>query len=272
MRPEQELLEREILAALSGCDRVEVFIAPHLYDLSADGATFEFLRGVSGDLVVLSWLYPRSAFWVLDAQGVRGKLGRTSSLLESETEDAMAGSHVREGVPDRTLWCFDLRTHAEAGRYADEIARLAGAAPAVKTNGHPHQIAEATQSRWYPVVDLDRCNGCLECVNFCLFGVFGLDPVDLPQIEQPDACRPGCPACARICPQGAIMFPQHQDPAIAGAPGKSPSELKLDLSQLFRGLTPAEIAAMERAQAQKNQPDTSPDLDRLIDRLDDMDL
>jgi len=36
----------------------------------------------------------------------------------------------------------------------------------------------------------------------------------------PDNCKTGCPACSRICPAGAIMFPIYaKDAAIAGAPG-----------------------------------------------------
>ena len=61
-------------------------------------------------------------------------------------------------------------------------------------------------------------------------------------IEQPDSCRAGCPACSRICPEGAIMFPQHSDPAIAGDAEASLAGMKLDLSQLF-GADPAALAA-----------------------------
>ena len=35
-------------------------------------------------------------------------------------------------------------------------------------------------------------------------------------VEQPDNCRKGCPACSRVCPENAIIFPQHKTPAIAG--------------------------------------------------------
>jgi NAD-dependent dihydropyrimidine dehydrogenase PreA subunit len=241
----------------------DVTVVPHLYDLTADGATLEWLRAVPGDLVVLSWLYPRSTFWLLDANGVRGRFGRTSSLGEEELDDAMTRSHQRAPVPDRTIWCFDLRTHEQPGAFVREIARLAGedaagpwaeaAVPIEGKTGDVREITEAARERWYPVIDFSRCNDCLECLNFCLFGVFGLDEADRPWIEQPDACRPGCPACARICPSGAIMFPQHTDPAIAGDLRASREALKLDLSQLFRGLTPAELAAAERARALADQ-------------------
>ena len=54
---------------------------------------------------------------------------------------------------------------------------------------------------------------------------------------------------ARVCPQVAIMFPQHKDPAIAGDPAGFAASLKLDLSQLFGGASSADLAAAERARA-----------------------
>jgi NAD-dependent dihydropyrimidine dehydrogenase PreA subunit len=132
------------------------------------------------------------------------------------------------------------------------------------------------------VIDFSRCGNCLECLNFCLFGVFGTDADERPIVEQPDACRSGCPACSRICPEGAIMFPQHGDPAIAGDPHISPKDLKLDLSQLFRDSDPLQIAEAERRRALEERerlaakkPSDAPrkgELDDLVDRIDDMDL
>ena len=103
----------------------------------------------------------------------------------------------------------------------------------------------------------------MECLNFCLFGVYSLGEEDAILVEQPDACRNGCPACSRICPEGAIMFPQHKDPAIAGDPKASRKGLKLDLSQLFGGANPAQLAAAERNRAlaekdRENRPPAEP--------------
>lgn len=291
-KPEQEKLQQAILAELKGWHHVSTAVVPHLYDLAPDGPALEMLRKQSGDMIVLSWLYPRASYWVLGANQVKGRLGRTSSLPEEDYEEK-AG----EAPPKRTIWCFDLRTHAEAKPYLEEIARIVAAVvpPAQVeessgTNGHIKVVDEATRERWYPVIDYGRCENCLECLNFCLFGVFGLDAENRVVAEQPDACRAGCPACSRVCSKGAIMFPQHRDPGIAGDP-KASKSLKLDLSQLFRGANPAEIAAAERQraldeqrrqeEAKKQAPkptDTSDSpadkdkLDRLVDEVDDMNL
>ena len=89
----------------------------------------------------------------------------------------------------------------------------------------------------------------MECIDFCLFGVYGVDKVETILVEQPDNCRKGCPACSRVCPENAIIFPQHKTPAIAGAPVVAGS-LKIDLSKLFgapdTGETAEQAAIRER--------------------------
>jgi len=74
--------------------------------------------------------------------------------------------------------------------------------------------------RWYPVLDDERCINCGHCLQFCLFGVYEYDELGKVIVTHPEKCKPGCPACSRICPQGAIIFPHYRkDAAIAGAPG-----------------------------------------------------
>ena len=72
----------------------------------------------------------------------------------------------------------------------------------------------------------------MECIDFCLFGVYGVDQQETILVEQQDNCKKGCPACSRVCPENAIIFPGHKTPAIAGANG-AVAGLKIDLSQLF---------------------------------------
>ncbi len=285
-QPSCEAFEKKLILGLGKRPDVDLTVIPHLYDLAADGPAMQHLKSIPGDMIVLAWLYPRSAYWVLDANGIRGRLGRTSSLPDEEPDEVVTRADTVE-VPDRTVWCFDLRTSGVADACLEEIGRIAEtvvrpvAEEAAAAPG-PNQIEEATRSRWYPVIDYRRCTNCLECLNFCLFGVFELDGLGVISIEQPDACRPGCPACARICPAGAIMFPQHDDPGIAGDPKASLEGLKLDLSQLFGGATPEQLAAAERdrALAEKRRWESQSaesasdkdDLDGLVDELDQMDL
>ncbi|QGJ72148.1 Fe-S oxidoreductase [Planctomycetales bacterium 10988] len=157
----------------------------------------------------------------------------------------------------------------------------------------PIRIEEQTKRRWYPVIDFSRCTNCLECLDFCLFGVYGVDKVDSILVEQPDNCRKGCPACSRVCPENAIIFPQHKTPAIAGSPMGEAGGLKIDLSKLFgapegsaldtavkerdrelmldgREAVGATVGVPKRQENRQDEP--KDELDDLIDELDSIDL
>jgi hypothetical protein len=166
------------------------------------------------------------------------------------------------------------------------------------TNGKPaatlpQMIHEETSRRWYPVIDFGRCTNCMECIDFCLFGVYGVDNVETILVEQADNCRKGCPACSRVCPENAIIFPQHKTPTIAGSPEVA-GTLKIDLSQLFGAPVdddPVATAVRERDEQlvaagrqevgmsvgvpkrqEGREQGPKDELDGLIDELDGLDL
>jgi NAD-dependent dihydropyrimidine dehydrogenase PreA subunit len=62
---------------------------------------------------------------------------------------------------------------------------------------------------WYPVIDYSRCSNCGQCADFCLFGVYEKNNGRVSVIN-PQECKNNCPACARICPQTAIIFPKYK--------------------------------------------------------------
>jgi Pyruvate/2-oxoacid:ferredoxin oxidoreductase delta subunit len=70
---------------------------------------------------------------------------------------------------------------------------------------------------WFPVIDYARCTSCEQCADFCLFGVY--EKVDgKVLVVNPKGCKSNCPACGRICPQTAIVFPKYEHGgAISGA-------------------------------------------------------
>jgi len=301
--PDSQSLQEKLIAELARCPEVKVRVLPHLYDLDPAGPAMRYLRSVQGDMIVLAPLFPAAAYWILDATEVKGRRGPVASADE---EDAASKSDDRPGADTaRTIWCLDLRGHAEAGPLFAEIERLI-----VKSTGRPlsrvdvevvadgegaARLQEVTQPRWYPVINYDRCANCLECLNFCLFGVFGIDVDGQLIAEVPDACRDGCPACARVCPSHAIMFPHHDNPAIAGDPNASPGDRNVTLVQLLGALAPDNLAATvsndlaaaerTRAMAEKKvdaapKPPPAPaddrgekdELDALVDDLDAMNL
>ena len=285
---DQLAMERQLIDTLATLPEVKFAVLPNLYDLGPDGPGVRFLQSVPGNLAVLGWLYPRAAYWMLHANGLHGRMGHTLLSPDEESEPA-SSSHSTE-TPDRTVWCLDLRGHG-ARVILQEVHRFirATAGPAAillsdrdAARGGESRIEETVQLRWYPVIDHQRCVNCLECLNFCLFGTFGLDDAGQIFVEQPDACRDGCPACSRICPTGAILFPQHHDPAIAGDPGARIANTGFDAIQLLGGRDVENLAAFERRQALSTReatdtptsdiPPTEDALDRLVDELDQTDL
>ena len=74
---------------------------------------------------------------------------------------------------------------------------------------------------WFPVIDRARCNGCGTCADYCLFSVYTADnnlpPNKKIRVTMPQYCKVGCPACARLCPTGALMFPFCHEPELNGA-------------------------------------------------------
>jgi len=317
--PQKRGLEQGIADEIGKLDGVQVLTIPHLYDLPKTSDSYQQLSQIEGDLIVVSWIYSRAAHWILDRNGIQGQVGLVN-LGESEEEekddvgsdDALLPSEdsANDGDdrvtdifprPERNIHCVDLKVANDPQAFISEIQRILGV-DSIESNpslpivgGKLVQVEEQTSRRWYPVIDFSRCTNCMECVDFCLFGVYGIDGQENILVEQPDNCRKGCPACSRVCPANAIIFPQHKAPAIAGAQTDSGEGFKIDLSQLFgapsKDEDAIETAARERDeqlllagrdtvgiddQLKKRQSDLAAvpkdGLDRLIDSLDEFDL
>ena len=354
--PAKRGLEEEIVAALIMEPSVDVTVIPNLYDLKPDSTGILALQGIKGNMIVLTWLYERGARWILDRNDIGGIVGQTLIKMDDDEETDEDAVETAEGdkervidqrqIPNRRIYCVDLRAHSTAQPYLDEIIRISeentqqlvplgnwiqgDATPEqlqrfidpinttalgggareetphasllskaeevsqARDEGELTRIEESSGRRWYPVIDYSRCTNCMECIDFCLFGVYGIDKVETILVEQPDNCRKGCPACSRVCPENAIIFPQHKTPAIAGAP-VGVGSLKIDLSKLFGapndGKSAEEIAALERDEQlvmagrdavgmtfgiskRQEGKSTEPrdELDDLIDGLDELDI
>lgn len=326
--PVRRGLEEEIAAALLMEPGIDLGIVPHLYDLQPGHTGRMFMENIHGDMVVLSWLYSRAAYWLLDRNEVRGNLGETANLsgkpADEEDEEEAGENQKAPGigsvdVPDRWIYCLDLRDTRDHRKYLEEIRRVLAqcrerwnasasvAAPVVQlgiqkkaatepANGvavafAPEEMAKIPVRRWYPVIDYSRCTNCMECLDFCLFGVYGVDSLERIYVDNQDSCKKGCPACSRVCPEQAIMFPDYKSPAIAGAPVGAISGLKIDLTKLFGGGDALVVAAQERdAELVKDGRDAvglavgipkrqegktsgpKDDLDNLMDALDDLEV
>jgi NAD-dependent dihydropyrimidine dehydrogenase PreA subunit len=165
---------------------------------------------------------------------------------------------------DRPVHCIDMGAFESAEACAEDMRASGRAAPAVVTAFE--DISVPIEPRWYPVLDYSLCVGCGKCLDFCLFGVYAREGKRVVAV-QPDNCKPGCPACARICPQGAIVFPHYtDDPAIAGAPGMRVVGEEIDAEGFF-GARPAP----EAAPADAADGEADDDLRALADALDEFD-
>jgi Pyruvate/2-oxoacid:ferredoxin oxidoreductase delta subunit len=181
--------EQAIARALSDSG-FRVWVTPHLYHLSPKDAVWERIRLFDGHIAVFMWLHPRPAEWLLQRRGVLpDRLAATADL-------------ATQGTPEKALAFL-----SEIGFHPD--------------HGTTEQLGRPPlRQRWYPVVDRARCVDCGHCLQFCLFGVFGTTEGGQVAALAEDSCKTGCPACGRVCPNGAIMFPLYaRDGAIAGAPG-----------------------------------------------------
>lgn len=91
---------------------------------------------------------------------------------------------------------------------------------------------------WFPVIDYQRCTNCMQCLSFCLFDVYGA-PGGKIGVQNPANCKTDCPACSRVCPEVAILFPKYKAGPINGDEVReqdiSREKMKIDISALLGG-------------------------------------
>ena len=92
---------------------------------------------------------------------------------------------------------------------------------------------------WFPVIDYGRCTNCMQCLSFCLFDVYGVSEAGKIKVQNENHCKTDCPACSRVCPEVAILFPKYRSGPINGDE-INPEDLrreamKVDISSLLGG-------------------------------------
>jgi Pyruvate/2-oxoacid:ferredoxin oxidoreductase delta subunit len=120
---------------------------------------------------------------------------------------------------------------------------------------------------WFPVIDYDRCTNCMQCLSFCLFGVYGVDPEQRITVQTNENCKTNCPACSRVCPEAAIMFPKYKAGPINGDVVSDADlqreKMKIDISSLLGG----DVYAMlrERSERAKSRFSKERDSNKALD-------
>ncbi len=156
----------------------------------------------------------------------------SSQRLETLTallEDGHSVSCARtapEPADDLVVARFDESVDTIRARVEDKI-------------GQSGQEAPAYWKPWFPVIDYDRCTNCMQCLSFCLFDVYGVDDDQQIQVQNNDNCKTNCPACSRVCPEAAIMFPKYRSGPINGDvvsdSDLNREKMKIDISALLGG-------------------------------------
>jgi len=224
-----------------------VLASPDLYDLPAGHPVFSAIDETPGPVAVAAPYLPRATYWILAAGGVTG---RRADVADTKTTGKL-------------LHPIDL-SDCDDDAAVERIVAVTGRGDG---DGVVRDFWEELPPRWYPVIDYDRCTHCLQCVEFCLFGVFELRSDRSVYVAIADNCKTGCPACSRVCPAGAILFPRypHGGP-IAGADEGRPEQL--DGNEARR----AGIPEMKAYIARYGDPDKidAPrgELDEIIDDLE----
>lgn len=149
---------------------------------------------------------------------VLGRFDDAASFTTTSTESQVA-LHVHQ--IDDTQGSAEIIATAEAMREKENIAKPGSWKP------------------WFPVIDFSRCTNCMQCLSFCLFDVYGVDDEKRIQVQNNSNCKTDCPACSRVCPEVAILFPKYRNGPINGdevsATDVQREQMKVDISSLLGG-------------------------------------
>jgi Pyruvate/2-oxoacid:ferredoxin oxidoreductase delta subunit len=205
-------------AVLEGLNEahVEFEAVPDLCEMAARGDTR--LRELSSaSALTVAACYPRAVKWLFASAGAPVPEATTTVWnMRVETPEAVVEGVVKSDVR--------RRGPAEAGPHVPLETNLAPT-----TGWKP----------WFPVIDYSRCTNCMQCLSFCLFDVYGVSAEQKIQVQNQSNCKTECPACSRVCPEVAIMFPKYRHGPINGEEIKADDvrreAMKVDISALLGG-------------------------------------
>lgn len=102
------------------------------------------------------------------------------------------------------------------------------------------------QDAWYPVIDKEKCIRCGKCHEFCPFGVYEKAEDEI-SVRHPHNCKNNCPACARMCPAGAIIFPKYSLSPINGGVEQQEKVGGMDAKKMYAQALREKLASRRKS-------------------------
>ena len=160
--------------------------------------------------------------------GARLQAGQTAMVILAEFENGQA-PHLEDAAGTIALTALDITSLTP-----ETLTALVERARGDRPMNQP-----GLWKPWFPVIDYSRCTNCMQCLSFCLFDVYGVSKDGKLQVQNNDNCKTNCPACSRVCPEVAIMFPKYSSGPINGEPVSDTDvkreKMKVDISSLLGG-------------------------------------
>ena len=166
------------------------------------------------------------------------------ALLEKgypvESVRAASVANLPAGAATVVLGKFDAAPPAAPGLAFHQLTTPADALALVDSAREQAALPRPGQWKpWFPVIDYNRCTNCMQCLSFCLFDVYGVSKDGKIQVQNQSNCKTECPACSRVCPEVAILFPKYKHGPIHGGEVNSDDlrreAMKVDISALLGG-------------------------------------
>ncbi len=153
-----------------------------------------------------------------------------SSHLDWLKLEAKQIENIRENTTEEVLTLFGLSYPDIKDPYSE--ANDSAEKEAIRKEIEAFPVENGTDA-WYPVLDKKRCIECGKCHDFCLFGVYTVENKQV-RVINPQNCKNNCPACARMCPSKAIIFPKYEKSPINGGTAQEETFNPEEMNKMYR--------------------------------------